>query len=271
MKYLLTNSVKHLHIPSVKVERKFFPEGELYVRVVENIKNRPITIVSNITPTNLLEVLFIVDAVKQAGGKIKSLTIPFMSYARQDKMQKYGEAISGEIICFALKNLKIPVKIFDLHSDLLKKDFRFKYRTLLSELIKKLPRKNFIIIAPDKGGLKRASAVAKILKTKVLMIKKKRKNGKVSMTFSKNLFGKDVLIVDDMISTGATLIEASKILKKNNAGEIYCVASHGLFVKNAREKIKKSKIKKIIVSNTLPVKPSDQIKVIRVEKVLQNK
>ena len=111
MKYLLTESVKHLKIPSIKVKKDTFPEGELCLRIMENMENKPLIIISNITPDNILELLFSIDAAKRAGAKIKKIIIPFISYARQDKVYTYGEPVSGAVIWSLLKNTKIPIPV----------------------------------------------------------------------------------------------------------------------------------------------------------------
>src|SRR3989339_126424 len=211
MKYLLTESVKHLKIPSVKVEKKLFTEGELYIRIRENLENKPLIIISNITTDNFLEFLFIVDAAKRAKAKIKKIIIPFMSYARQDKV--------------------------------------------------------YNLVSPDFGGKGRAKIIADILGSPLVIIKKTRKDH-ILMQLKEKLPDKNILIVDDMISTGTTLIKASKLLKKAGAKEIYCISTHGLFVDDAKNKLQKSFIKKIFVSNTLNVQGSKQISVKKIEDFL---
>src|SRR3989339_560522 len=202
MKYLLTESVKHLKIPFVKVEKKLFAEGELYIRIRENLENKPLIIISNITTDNFLEFLFTVDAAKRAKAKIKKIIIPFMSYARQDRVYNSGESVSGAVICSVLKNLKIPTKI-----------------------------------------------IADILGSPLVIIKKTRKNH-ILMQLKEKLPDKNILIVDDMISTGTTLIKASRLLKKAGAKEIYCISTHGLFV-GMRKRICKNLLLKRFLFLTL--------------------
>ena len=266
MKYILTDSIKHLDIPSIKIEKSFFPEGELNIKIKENLKNKQIIIISNITTENFLEFMFIIDAAKRMDAKIKEIIIPFMSYARQDKLYIKGQSVSGAIICSILKNLKIPITIFDIHSLRLKKYLNFKNISLLPMLIEDIPKKNWTIVSPDVGGTKRAKIIAKILKAPLVVIKKTRKNG-IEMQLNKKFLKKDVLIVDDMISTGTTLVKAAKLLKKDGAKTIYCISTHGLFVKGARTKLSKSDIKKIFVTNTLKVKPSKQIQIKNIKKL----
>lgn len=266
MKYLLTESVKHLKIPSIKIKKEIFPEGELHLSIKENIKNKPLTIISNITPDNILELLFSIDAAKRAGAKIKQIIIPFISYARQDRVYNYGEPVSGGVICSILKNLKIPVVIYDIHSKLLKKYLNFRHKTMLPALVEKIPktiRENCIVISPDKGGVERAKDIARLLNAPFMVIQKTRKGNKLIMEFRGDVFGKNILIVDDMISTGTTIIKAVKLLKKNGAKQIYAIAAHGLFVGGAKEKLRRIGIEKIVVSNTLPVKASGNIEVVK--------
>lgn len=271
MKYILTDSVKYLRIPSIKIEKSVFPEGELYIRIKENIKEKPITLITNIIPTNILEVLFFVDAVKRAGGKLKKIIIPFISYARQDKLYHFGEAVSGAVVCSLLRQLRIPIAIYDIHTERLKKYLCFEHRSVLPLLAKQLPKKDYVVVSPDLGGAKRAATIAKLFHAPLYVMKKTREGKKITISFSQNVKNKSVLIVDDMISTGTTLLKAAVLLKKNGAKEIYCIAAHGLFVDNAKQKLKKSGIKKIIVSNTLPLKATKQITVVRIEKILHER
>lgn len=263
MKYILTDSVKHLRIPSVKVEKSLFPEGELEVKIKEDLKGEEVIIISNVMTDNILELLFIVDAAKKMGAKVKRVVVPFMSYARQDKLYTKGKSVSGAVICSILKSLKVPIVVFDIHTLNLQKYLKFKNISLLPLLIKDLPKKDWVVVSPDKGGLKRAKKIAKILGSSLLTIKKTRKDH-VKMWLDTELSGKDILIVEDMISTGETLVKAAKILKARGAGDIYCISTHGLFVNGARSKLLKSGIKKIFVTNTIPVKSSKQIKVKKI-------
>jgi len=189
MKYLLTESVKHLKIPSIKVQKTFFPEGELRIKIKENLKNKPVTIISNVTQNNILELMFTVDAAKRMGAKIKEVVIPFLSYARQDKYYLNGEAVSGIVICSILKTLKVPITIFEAHSLLLRKSLRFKNASLLSMLTYDIPKKDLIVVSPDKGGAGRAKKIAKILEVSLVVIEKVRKDG-ITMKLEKDLTDK---------------------------------------------------------------------------------
>ena len=264
MKYILTDSVKHLKIPSVKIEKSFFPEGELSLRIKEDLKGKDVVVISNITTENILEFLFVVDAAKRMGAKVKRVVIPFMSYARQDKLYTRGEAVSGAVICSILKSLKVPISVFDVHSLMLRKYLKFRNVSLLPMLVEQLPKKDWVVVSPDRGGAERAKKIAKILGAPLVVIKKIREDH-VDMWLDEELPRKDVLIVDDMVSSGTTLLKAAKILKEKGAEDIYCISTHGLFVKGARSKLLGSGIKKIFVTNTLNVKGSKQIRVRRIE------
>ncbi len=264
MKYILTDSVKHLKIPSVKIEKTFFPEGELNLKIKEDLKDKPLVIISNITTENILEFMFTVDAAKRMGAKIKGIIIPFLSYARQDKLYIRGTPVSGAIICSILKSLKVPITIFDIHSLRLKKYLKFRNVSLLPMLVRNIPQEDWLVVSPDKGGVERAKNIAKILKAPLITIKKTRKDG-IKMELDKKLPKKSVLIVEDMISTGTTLIKAAKLLKKQGAEKIYCISTHGLFVKGARKRLLGSGIQKIFVTNTISGKSSKQIQVSKIE------
>lgn len=271
MKYLVEQSASHLNIKSIKYERKYFPEGEVYFRILEDIKGEDVVFVSSIMPNNFLDFLFLIDAIKNAGGNIKKIVIPFISYARQDRIYSFGEAISGKVICSILDDLNIPLEIFDIHSVRLKEYFDFSSKSVLSYLLGFVPKKKFVVVSPDRGGLARADVIADILGCRLFFIHKKRIGEKIFMEFLNKLNGEDVLIVDDMISTGETLIKSVNLLKKAGAGDIYCISAHGLFVKNAIERINKSEVKKIFVSNTLPLKSSKKVSVLDISSLILGK
>lgn len=269
MKYILTDSVKHLNIPSVKVEKSLFPEGELDLRIMEDLRGKPVTIVSNITSENILEFLFSVDAAKRAGAKIKEIIMPFMSYARQDELYVKGRAVSGAVICSILQSLKIPIVTFDIHSLKLRKYLKFKNVSLLPMFIEDIPKGDYVVVSPDFGGMERAEKIAKILGAPLVVIEKTRKDH-IEVKLDEKLPKSDVLIVDDMVSTGTTLVKAIKLLKKRGAKKIYCISTHGLFVRGARSRLLKAGIEKIFVTNTLDVKSSGLVGVRGIEGFFRN-
>ena len=139
---------------------------------------------------------------------------------------------------------------------------------MLPLLARHLPQKEYLVVSPDKGGVSRARKIATLLKAPLAVMKKKRTHKTLTIQFSDDVAGKDILLVDDMISTGLTLCKAALVLKRNGAENIYAIATHGLFVGKALQNLKKSAIREIIVSNTFLVKPSSQIKVVRIESLL---
>lgn len=259
MRYVLTQSTEHLPLPRVKVERKNFPDGELYIRVGPVQK---VVLLTNITANNLLEVLFTADAVRHAGGKIQKITIPYLGYARQDKVYKKGEAFSAAVICQVIKRLGAPVEIYDVHNEEIRKHLPFKSLSLLPELLKKVPEKDYVIISPDQGGRKRAAMIAKMLKAPLAVLKKTKVKGRVEVEGKVVVRGRDVLIVEDMISTGSTLERAAEFLQEAGAKTITVIAAHAVFTKGARSRLEKGPIKKIYVSNSFDVKPSKKIEVV---------
>jgi len=191
MKYILTDSVKHLDIPSVRVEKSYFPEGEFNVKIKENLKGKVVTVISNVTTDNILELMFVVDAAKRMGARIKEVIIPFMNYARQDELYVKGESVSGAVVCSIIKSLNVPVVVFDLHSLKLRKYLKFRNVSLLPFLLEGLPGRDWVVVSPDFGGVERARRIANILEVSLVVIEKTRNNG-ISMRLDEKLEGKDV-------------------------------------------------------------------------------
>ncbi|MBI1970830.1 ribose-phosphate pyrophosphokinase [Candidatus Woesearchaeota archaeon] len=268
MNYLLSESAHHFSLPSMKVEKKTFADGEVYIRILDDVKNKDVTIISNILASNILELLLLVDAVRRAEGTVVRIIIPYLGYARQDKVFLPGEAVSGAVICSLLRQLNIPVIAYDVHSSELFQYLPFDHKSVLPCLAKQLPKKKYVVISPDKGGVERARMVATLLNAPMQVMEKQRKGYSVSITFTGNVRGATVLLIDDMISGGATLIEAAKAALSHGAKEVIAIAAHGLFLGDARKKLEESGISKIIVANTLPVKAGGKIGVVDVSKEL---
>ncbi len=260
MKYLLTRSTAHLKLPAVKVERSHFPDGELYIRISSLVRGEKITMITHITSDNLLADLFTIDAAKRAGGKIEKILIPYLGYARQDQLYQKGEALSISVVCKILKNLCIPIVVYDVHNEAIKRDLPFKSESFLPKLLKVVPRDHFVVVSPDRGGVKRAKMIAKLLKAPIISLKKTRTKKKVIIEGRADIQNMNVLIVDDMISTGTTLQKAAKVLKAQGAKDLYVIASHGLFTKGAKGRLKA--YKRVFISNSFNIKSSNNIEVI---------
>jgi len=218
---------------------KKFPDGEFYARVIGNIENENCVVVKSIYNSDeLVKTILILDAVKRSKAKSIMLVAPYLTYMRQDKIFLDGEALSAEVV---LKNLKNYVdKIFLINSHIFRESgektcYGIKIYNVdaFSEIAKYFKNlKNPKIISPDEGASDMAKKCAKILKCESDYLIKKRDmvTGKI-VTADKNLYveGKDVLISDDIISSGGTMIEALKVIKKQNPASINLACVHGVF------------------------------------------
>ncbi len=276
-----TQSSSHLisalaKIKGVKIgqlERYHFSDGELYVRILGNVKGKKVLIIGGTeAPTeNLLELLFLTQAILENGGKPK-VFIPYFGYARADKIDNPGEGHRLKLICRLLNNLCVEFRILEPHSPTifkyLKKSKPLSVMPLLAKVVKKFlsPKNETIVVAPDYGARSRASLFAKHFGIKnILVVKKKRflsrvKFAKLDIDFK----DKTVVLVDDILDTGSTLFGAAKILHNLGAREIYAAVAHGVFSGRASEDLEKSKIKKLFVTNSL-FKKLKSAKIIKID------
>jgi len=185
-----------------------------------------------------------------------------MGYARQDKEFLPNEIVTLQVIARLLKSMDVK-KLFvvDIHSEIGLKHFKIPTENIsavteLAKYFKKLKLNQPLVISPDMGGRRRAKEFAKLLKINSITLKKQRdrKTGKVKI-ISKDLrdvIGRDVILVDDMISTGNSIIKATKFLKKQKCNKVFVACTHALFIDSAENKIKKAGVSKIISTNTIP-------------------
>jgi len=254
------------------VKRKIFPDGEMYVRIQdsEKLSGKVAVIVNTMFPNqndSLLETLLLINAAVKAGASKIIVYTPYLAYARQDKVFQLGEPVSADVVVVALKTVGANCLItVDVHNPgVLARNFTCYENVLVfSELYKAIENivENPIVIAPDAGALNRAKHLAesKNLAYDYLVKHRDRETGEVVVKPKEvNVRGRDVIIVDDIISTGGTIAEAAQVLIKQGARRIFVCASHGLMVGSAVEKLRDAGVEKVVLANTLGLKHSNPL------------
>jgi len=254
-----------------KIEYRYFPDNELYIRFPFEVEKEVILFQSMYGEPDkkLVETLFASYTLQDLGAKEIFAVIPYLAYTRQDRRFKEGEAISQLITLKLLRDSGVKyILTFDghFHSGMPKIEGLYIQNIKLAPYFKGVFKDlhgNFVIIGPDDDALELAKLLSNELGFEYGYIEKKRM-GDTNVEMKKcsiEVKNKNVIIIDDMISTGSTIIEAIKLLKNEGAKDIYVAATHGLFVSNAIEKINSMEIKKIITSNTVP-NPFAQLDII---------
>ncbi|WP_456369079.1 ribose-phosphate diphosphokinase [Thermococcus sp.] len=263
----LVDELRSLGANFIDVEIKRFPDGEKYVRIAGS-GERAIVLSSTFYPQDekIIELLLLGDALRERGFEYLRLVVPYFAYSRQDRVTKEGEPISVRAIMRTLGLYYDELYVFDIHNPETLRYFPGKAVNLspakaIGNYFKE-KLENGVILAPDHGALGRAKAVAEFLGLEYSHFEKRR----VSPTEVKmypvdvNVRGRDVLIVDDIISTGGTMIKAASLLKKLGAEKIYVSATHGVFSEGAIERISKA-VEEIAVTNTIPT-PVSKISIV---------
>ena len=221
-----------------------FPDGELYVRIDDEISGDVILIQSTYPNEKILELFLLQDALKERGAERIITVVPYFGYSRQDKIFKEGEAISARAMARHIELYSDAFIGIDLHADSIRKWFEIPALHLhaTEPIAKYLKEKGAeVVISPDKGGYERAKLVAEKIDVEFDYLEKTRLSGNTVVIKPKNLdvSGKKVAIVDDIISTGGTIAKAAEELRDQGALKIYAVCTHGLFIGQAIENMKK--------------------------------
>ncbi len=228
----------------IKPDIKKFPDGEIYVRVPE-IDEDVILVQTTYPNDKIIELFLLQDALREMGVKKIITVVPYFGYSRQDKIFNSGEAISARAMARHIALNADAVISIDLHalSILSWFDIPTVHLHATVPISKYLSSKNVeVVISPDKGGYERAKLVAEKMDAEFDYLEKTRLSGTDVVIKPKNLDvdGKIVGIVDDIISTGGTIARASEQLRNQGAKKIYAVCTHGLFINNAIENMKKT-------------------------------
>lgn len=252
----------------LKSELRVFPDGESKITVSGNPKNDKIVVVQSTYPpvdSNLIQALSLVSKARRYSTQVYAV-IPYLGYARQDKEFLPGEVITMSLVAKMFKAAGASkVIVVDIHSKMALNHFKIQAINVsaISELaryFKKLKLKEPLVVSPDLGGIARAKDFASQLGVKFIALKKHRdrKTGvvKIKSANQKQVVGRDLILVDDMISTGGSIVKAAEFLKKQKCGNIYAACTHALLIDNAEKKIRKAGVSKIVSTNTIPGKTS---------------
>ena len=259
----------------VPVKLNRFSDGEFSVNIEETIRGEEVAIVqSTFSPTdNLMELLLLVDAAKRAGAKRIIAVTPYFGFARQDRKDQPRVAIGAKLVANMLAVAGIDRLVtIDLHADQIQGFFEVPVDHLYGNAVfvpylKSLNLENLCIATPDTGGTKRANTYSKLLGVDMAICYKQRKvaNQIESMTVIGDVEGKDVVLVDDICDTAGTLTKAASLMMENGAKSVRALCTHAVLSGPAYERIEKSELTEIVLTDTIPLdvtKNTDKIKVL---------
>jgi ribose-phosphate pyrophosphokinase len=275
---------KYLKNKLVNSSIKKFSDGEIYIEINENIRGNSIFIIQGISSPandNLMELLLCIDALKRSSAKNITAVIPYFGYARQDRKVVPRTSISAKLVSNLITKAGADrVVTVDLHAGQIQGFFDIPVDNLFATPIfsrhikRKIKSKNLICVAPDVGGVERTRALGRKLDIGLAIIDKRRPApGKSQvMNVIGNVKGKTCIIVDDIIDSGGTIINAAEALIKRGAKEVHVYITHGVLSGEAVEKIRKSKIKNLVVTDTIDnsnkVKKSRNIEILSISNLL---
>ncbi len=262
-KVLSKSIAKYLRTKLVNSSIRNFADGEIYIEINENIRGNSIFIIQSISSPandNLMELLLCIDALKRSSAKNITAVIPYFGYARQDRKVVPRTSISAKLVSNLITKAGADrVVTVDLHAGQIQGFFDIPVDNLFSTPIfarhakKKIKSKKIICVAPDVGGTERARALAKLLNVGLAIVDKRRPKPGQSQVM--NIIGdvknQTCIIVDDIIDSGGTIVNAAKALKARGAKEVYVYITHGVLTGDAIKKIKNSVIKSLVITDTI--------------------
>ncbi|MDP3980219.1 MAG: ribose-phosphate pyrophosphokinase [Chlamydiota bacterium] len=263
-KDLATKIAKYLNLDLGNIEISRFSDGEIFLRIQQNIRGRDVFLIQPTCPPtneNVMELLVMLDAIRRASPSRITAVIPYYGYARQDRKDKPRVPITAKLVA----NLIVAagadrVLTMDLHADQIQGFFDIPLDHLYSAPVfiahlKKMDLGDIVIVSPDVGGIKRARAFAQRLGAGLAIVDKRRVSPKDAevMHLIGEVKDKTAIIVDDMVSTAGSLSEASKILHDKGAKRILATAAHAVLCGPAMERLENAPIELLITSDSIPM------------------
>jgi ribose-phosphate pyrophosphokinase len=264
-----------------RVTIKRFADGEIFVKIDENVRGRDVYIVQSTNPPaeNLMELLLLMDAAKRASAARVTAVIPYFGYARQDRKDQPRVAISAKLIANMVSVAGADrVLGLDFHQHQMQGFFDLPVDHLYAAPVfvnhfRQIALHDPVVVAPDVGSAKMARGFAKRLNASLAIIDKRRPSANIAEVVNVvgDVEGKDCVIPDDMIDTGGTMTEAVHALKRLGARDVYCCATHALLSGPAVERFVSSPVKEVVVTNSIAIPPErrfDRLKVLSVSGLL---
>jgi ribose-phosphate pyrophosphokinase len=271
----------YLGVPPCDATVSSFPDGETFVKINENIRGRDVFIVQPTCPPtnqNLMELLILVDAARRSSSARITAVIPFFGYARQDRKDQPRVPITAKLVANLLAAAGVQrVLTMDLHAQQLQGFFDIPVDHLYAlpvmiHYLQDLDLGDLVVVSPDVGGVKMASAYAETLKAGLAIVVKRRLSATEieAVTVIGEVEGKNVILVDDLTETAGTLVGAAGILREQGARDIYAGVSHAVLTDLAVERLKSSEIKELITTDSVPVRTdvNSRVKVLSVAELL---
>ena len=275
---------KRLKVKLVNTNIRKFSDGEIYIEINENIRGNSIFVVqssSHSANDNLMELLICIDALRRSSAKSITAVIPYFGYARQDRKVVPRTSIAAKLVSNLITNAGANrILSLDLHAGQIQGFFDIPVDNLFStpifakDIKKNIKTNNLVCVSPDIGGVERARSLGRRINTSIAIVDKRRPApGKSEvMNIIGHVKDKTCVIVDDIIDSGGTIVNAAKALKDKGAKDVYAYITHAVLSGNAIDKIKKSKVKKLVITdsidNSKKLKKSSKIQVVSISSMM---
>ena len=272
---------QHLGQPLCALTIKRFADGELFVKIDENVRGRDVYIIQSTNPPaeNMMELLLLMDAAKRASAARVTAVIPYFGYARQDRKDQPRVAISAKLMANMVSKAGADrVLGMDFHQHQMQGFFDLPVDLLYAAPVfvnhfRQKQLRDPVVVAPDVGSAKMARGFAKRLNATLAIIDKRRPSANVAEVVNVvgEVSGRDCVIPDDMIDTAGTMSEAVHALKRLGARDIYCCATHALLSGPAVDRLSASPVSEVVVTNTIAIPPErkfDRLKVLSIAGLL---
>lgn len=268
-----------------KIALENFPDGEISVRIEEDVRGRDVFLVQPTCPPvneNLMELLIMIDSFKRASAARITTVLPYYGYARQDRKDQGRVPITAKLVANLVTRAGADRALaLDLHAAQIQGFFDIPVDHLhggpvIDEYIRSLeiPLRDFVVLSPDEGSIKRALLHQKKLGGAIAIIDKRRASAtqtQAANLIGSSLEGKVAVIFDDMISTAGSVVNAANVARLNGAREVYACATHAVLCGPAIERLRDAPIKQVVITDSIPVPPNKQlpnIKTLSVSKLL---
>jgi ribose-phosphate pyrophosphokinase len=271
---------KILGVPLGNVDLTRFADGELRPWIQEDVRDKTVFVLESLaTPMDeyIMELVLMGDAIRRSAPRTMVAVVPYMGYARQDKQHRVGEPVSARVIAKFIEVSKYQEVItVDLHNDAIVGFFEIPVthvsaQGILEAEVKKLGLKNGVVISPDVGGVKRARNIAYELNLPMVVMEKKRyldrRDTSESFQIIGDVAGRDAIIMDDVVSTGGTIVHSATSLKEAGATSVTVLATHGVLAGDAAAKLAAAPIDHIVLTDTIAQKKESSFDRLRIASV----